>query len=66
LQANEEEKVNEDQDSVRVSKEVQSQGSNREILKNRDIRAHVSKHLDEDKIQRKATLALFYKSVIRP
>ena len=49
-------------ESGRVENEVQSKGSKKDVLQFRDIKAKISKHLLEDKIQRRLTLEILYKN----
>lgn len=53
-------------ESSRVGNEVQSKGSKKDVLQFRDIKAKISKHLLEDKIQRRKTLELLYQKGLKP
>lgn len=53
-------------ESSRVSNEVESKGSKKDVLQFRNIQAKISKHLLEDKIQRKRTLELLYSKGLKP
>ena len=53
-------------ESSRVGNEVHSKPSKKDVLQFRDIKAKISKHLLEDKIQRRKTLELLYQKGLKP